>query len=472
VSTGVDYHGAVKRLIAGVTLLVLTVAGVYGYLLTRRERTFVSLVTRGEAALAAEDPAAAIDAFSGAIALKPDAMVGYLKRGEAYRRRHELDAALRDLVRASDLDPTATRPLEELGDVNVALDRHGAAAERYRAFVRIDDRVPRVLYKLAAAEYNAGQPAAAIEPLQKALVLDDRLAEADYLLGLCERALGKDEAARTALERAIALEPTLFRARDELADLYGALGRTDRRLDQLEALAALDPSAPRSVALGLAYARAGQADRAVVTLARATERYPDEASPYVALGRVWLEVAESRNDRVALSKAIGALEATRDRSDSESLTLLGRALLLARDIRSAEEVLENAAAHRPVDTAAFYYLADAAERLGHYDLARRALLDYRTLHEERESRRAAVRDARLGDLSLRLKDAQAAAMYYLQAAEAMGTDATYLARAADAQWRAGAQSEARATLARALDRDPANATALAVQRRIGRRGSN
>lgn len=454
-----------KRLIAGITLLVLTAGGVYGYLVNRRERTYARYITDGEAALAADNVSAAVEAFSGAIAIKPEAMLGHLKRGEAYRRRGELDAAKRDLLEAAALDPTATQPQEELGDVALAERRFDDAAARYRSYVRIDDRAPRVLYKLAYAEYNAGRAASAIDPLQKALAQDDRLAEAYYLLGLCERALQRPDAARGALEHALTIQPTLFRARDELADLYAAQGKTEKRLDQLEALAALDPGPSRAITLGLAYARAGQADRAVLTLARACERYPDQQATYLALGRVWLQIAQDRGDHVALSKAMGALEGAMAGANGDAMTLFGRALLLANDPESAERMLQDATRRRPVDPAAYIALADAAERAGDAAVARDALLDHQAIALDDDARRLASEDARIGDLCLRLKDHDGAVKYFLAAADA-GHDAAFFVRAAETQWRSGASAAATATLQRALDLDPHNAGALALKRRI------
>jgi tetratricopeptide (TPR) repeat protein len=454
-----------KRLIAGITLLLLTAGGVYGYMVSRRERTYGLLVNQGEAALAAGNPSAAIEAFSGAIALKPEAMLGHLKRGEAYARRGELDAAERDLLRAAELDPTATMPQEDLGDVAVAQQHFAAAADRYRTYVRIDDRAPRVLYKLAYAEYNAGRPAAAVDPLRKALGLSDRLAEGYYLLGLCERALSHNEPARMAFERALAIQPTLYRAREELAELYGAQGKTEKRLDQLEALAALDPGPSRAVALGLAYARAGQTDRAVLTLARASERYADQQATYVALGHVWLQIAQEHDDRVALSKAMGALESAMAGDNPEALALFGRALLLAHNPQAAERLLQDATRQRPVDPAAYVALADAAEQVGHYELARNALLDHLALDVDLDARRTASENTRLANLSLRLKDTPAAARYFLASANAVD-DAAVLTRAADAQWRSGDAGAAQATLQRVLDRDPHNEAALALKKRL------
>jgi tetratricopeptide (TPR) repeat protein len=240
------------------------------------------------------------------------------------------------------------------------------------------------------------------------------------LLGLCYRDAQHPELARKALEQSIAILPTMLQAREELADLYGALGRTEARIDQLVALAALDPRASREIALGNAYADAGQPERAVLTLGHAAERYPDTPSAYVALGRVWLELAQARNDRVALSKALGALEGAVGTDDSsEAFTLFGRALLLTRDTESAERMLQDATDRSPVDPLAFYYLADAAERRGHYAVARDALIKYRTLRgEEKDTQREAAQSLRLADLSLKMHDEPAALRYVGRALEA------------------------------------------------------
>jgi len=461
----------VKRVLAGLFLLGLSAAGVYGYTLSERERDYRQKIADGDAALAADKTAAAIEAFSGAITLKDDGMVGYLKRGQAYRHRGDLAAAIRDLRRASQIDPGATAPLEELGDALLADTPHkySAAAERYLEYVRIDNRAPRVLYKLAYARYNDGHVGEAIDALQRTIAQDDKFAEAYYLLGLCQRDAQHRDSARDALEKAVNLQPaTMLHAREELADLYGEMGRTDSRLDQLGALSALDPGPSREVTLGLAYAHAGQHERAAAILAGTAERFPDYPYAYVALGRVWLEVAQARNDRVALSKALGALEnAVGSDNSSEALTLFGRALLMASDAETAERMLESATQKPPVDPLAFYYLGDAAERLGHHGVARQALLDYEVLRgDEPDARKRTIFATRLGDISVRMNDMAAAAVYFLRAADR--TDPDLLSRAADAQLRAGNPDGARETVAKALDKDPTNPLALAVQRRISR----
>ena len=446
---------------------------------------FRLLVERGDAALARDDTFAAVESFSGAIALKDDSMLGYLKRGEAYRRRHQLDsgvkdapqvpkldpaadAAMRDLRRAAELDPLAPRPLELLGDLNYALLRYDRAIDEYQRYIALDDRSPRVLYKLALAQYSARRPRPAVAALQKAIAIDDRFAEAYYLLGLCYRDLQRRDDSLRALTTSVKLAPAMVHAREELADLYGRLGRVDARLAQLEALLAIDPDPSRQVALGLAYARAGQFDRAVTTLGRAAERYPDHAYTYVALGRVWLEKAQPHPDRVDLSKALGALqEAVGNDDSSEALTLFGRALLLSQNVEEAEAVLQQASEKLPVDPLAFYYLADAAERRGHYDVAERALLGYHALQgDDRDPRRRGAMAARIGDLAARSGDPAAAAAWYHQAIDAAGAEIDLLQRAAEAEFASGAFDAARATIQKILDDDPENRAARALLRRI------
>ena len=78
---------AVKRLLLVLLLLAGSLAARTAFFETRRERTYRRLIDQGEVALAAGNTSAAIEAFSGAVALKADSMLGYLRRGEAYRRR-------------------------------------------------------------------------------------------------------------------------------------------------------------------------------------------------------------------------------------------------------------------------------------------------------------------------------------------------------------------------------------------------
>jgi tetratricopeptide (TPR) repeat protein len=160
------------------------------------------------------------------------------------------------------------------------------------------------------------------------------------------------------------------------------MGRSQEAIDQLEALAKLEPTrAERLVNVGLAYARLGHRDTAVLTLGRAAERHPDATVVYTALGRIWLTSAESQKDPVALGKALEALQNAANRADAASDTraLYGRALALSGNITAAERVLLQAIAIMPVDPSAYRYLAEVARRLGHASVARDAATKYAAL---------------------------------------------------------------------------------------------
>ena len=363
----------------GVAAAALVVGGVLAWTAVRQDREFQRLIADGDRALAADQTFVAIEAFSGAIALKGDSMLAYLKRGDTYRHRGELAAALRDLRQAAALEPTAPRPAELLGDVNAAMGRYERAIEDYRRFLTLDDRSPRVYYKLALTHYRYGQEAQAIEPVRAALAIDPRMGEAHYLLALCLRDVGRGPDAVEALRRAIRLNPAFAAAREELAALHFSAGSGREGLEQLEALAALEPGNPeRSVQVGLAYARQGRIEGALVTLSRAAERFPDDPAVYTALGRLWLDMG---SDRVSVRKALEALQPAAERADasSETLALYGRAQYLAGSVAAAERTLQRAVTRMPVDPVAYRYLAEAAARLRHPQVAREAEIRYAAL---------------------------------------------------------------------------------------------
>ena len=118
-------RGVKRRVILITVVAALVAATVYGWSDVRQARAFRRLIAEGDAALGRGQTSAALEAFSGAVALRPQSMLPYLKRGDTYRRDGQFDSAARDLAPAQALDPTAPQPLELEGDV-----RHGAGRRR------------------------------------------------------------------------------------------------------------------------------------------------------------------------------------------------------------------------------------------------------------------------------------------------------------------------------------------------------
>jgi tetratricopeptide (TPR) repeat protein len=354
-----------------------------------------------------------------------------------------------------------------MGDVEHDLGRFANAAEAYRRCVAIDDANARVQYKLGLALFRSGDAAGAIGPLRRAVSLDQRLAEARYALGLSLRRAGQRDEAIEALEQAVRVSPALSAAREELAALYAEAGRPQQGIQQLEAIAALEPDRPeRQAAVALAQARAGRTDLAVGVLGRAAERYPDNAVIFVALGRVWFESAERARDRVGLRKAIEALEPfTRGASPSaEALSLCGRALVLSGEVARGEAMLRDAADILPVSPDTLLWLADSAERLGHYPMVRSALERWAAIAPESDPNLPAVYE-RIGDLATRLGDPEAAIRAWRLAAGPTASSGL-LARLAGAELAAGDIEAAKGTVARGLARDPRHPILLVLQQKL------
>lgn len=457
-----------RRTLLAVVLVAGTgVAAALAYQAFANEREFDRLIAEGDRAQSEERHFQAIEAYSGAVALKPDSMLAHLKRGSVYQQQGELEAALRDLREATDIDPVAPRPLELLGDVNVAMGRPDRGIERYERYIALDERNARVLYKLGVARYRAGLIATAAEPLRQALQLDPALSEAHYMLGLVQRDQNRLAPAKASLQQALKMNPGNAAMREALADVLALEGEHSKAIEQLEALAALDPSRPsRWIAVGLAQSRAGREDAAVVTLSRAVDRFPDASQAYAALGHVWLSSAQSRGDRVALKKAVEALTkaATRSDASSETLAELGRAWMLSGDPQEAERMLRQAVSRLPVPADAYLQLATVTERDGRIQEARDALMKYATLVGDSQPLATVAR--RIGDLSVRLGEPAIAVRWFDRALDESGPTSALLAQLADAALRAGDIPRARQAVEEGLAAEPNDRLLEDLKRRL------
>ena len=107
----------------------------------------------------------------------------------------------------------------------------------------------------------------------------------------------------------------------------------------------------------------------------------------------------------------------------------------------------------PVDTETFVQLAGAAERLGHLEVARLALVRHDTLSEDEQDRD--LRAVRIGDVSMRLNDFAEAVRWYERAASAAPTDSAVAQKLDEARSRLALLSSAAEPAARPAAAPPA-----------------
>jgi tetratricopeptide (TPR) repeat protein len=339
----------------------------------------------------------------------------------------------------------------------------------YENCLKLDERSPRIAYKLALARYQDGDLNAAILAARQALRLSDGMPEAYYILGLALRDKRRNAEAMQAFEKAISIAPGLIPAREQLADLYAASGRLLDELGQLKALAVIDRDhVERQVAVAMAYAKAGNTDLAVLTLTHVLEGGSDQPAVYAALGNLWFDIAATRKDHPeALSKALEALgrASSTNAATSELLTVYGRALLQAGDVELAVRTLQQATTTYPVDPSAFALYATVAERVNDLQAARDALIDYTALVADEADFPA--RATRIAALSLRLDDVATAIEWLQKSAAANPADVKVLASLAEAQVRYGDYDAARTTIAKGLEKEPGNTQLLLISRKLG-----
>ncbi len=129
-----------------------------------------------------------------------------------------------------------------------------------------------------------------------------------------------------------------------------------------------------------------------------------------------------------------------------------------------EGVLRQAADTLPVSRDTLLWLADAAERLGHYPVVRSSLERWAAIAPESDPNLPAVFE-RIGDLAMRMGDPAAAARAW-QLAAGPSASAGLLARLAGAELAAGDIGAARIAVVRGLDRDARHPVLLALQRKL------
>jgi predicted Zn-dependent protease len=205
----------------------------------------------------------------------------------------------------------------------------------------------------------------------------------------------------------------------------------------------------------------------VITLGRALERFPDAPQVYAALGHVWLMEAES-GDRVALNKALEALQQAAGRSDttSETYAELGRAWTLAGDRPAAERALRQSVAKLPVPPDAYLQLADVMGRDGRIQDARDALLKYATLVGDEKP--LAVVATRIADYSVRLGEPALAVRWFDRAIDEAGPSPALQVKLADAAYRAGDLARAHQIVDEGLASEPDNRPLQQLKRRLPR----
>jgi tetratricopeptide (TPR) repeat protein len=160
-----------------------------------------------------EQYAAAIDAFSHALALNPELAAAHSQLGQVYIETGRYETAEVELRRSIEIAPTSPR-FVLLGHVQEQLGRKVQAAKAYETAVELEAENEEALFNLALLT-RASEPDRALTLLERAVQIDPLYAEAHRELGFTLLGVGNLTDAEHELRTALALD-----VRDPWAHLY------------------------------------------------------------------------------------------------------------------------------------------------------------------------------------------------------------------------------------------------------------
>lgn len=229
---------------------------------------------------------AAIDAYSRALALDPDAIVARYHRGLAYTRIGALSNALTDLTRVIELDadPDGLYRLQALQQRGLVYVRQGELDRAIADFDALLDRDPQafgVVYERANARFRLQAYEQAIRDYTQVLQQDPEHVEAFLNRGRSHAALGDYPEAIRDYNRAIALQPNRAVGYSSRGQAYVRMERYGEALGDYARALELNPrDASVHNARGLLYVRIAAFPDAIDAYQHAMAIQPDWATPY------------------------------------------------------------------------------------------------------------------------------------------------------------------------------------------------
>jgi predicted O-linked N-acetylglucosamine transferase (SPINDLY family) len=225
------------------------------------------------------NPAAAVDSYRRAIALRPDFPEAYDGLGNALAAVGKNTEAIDAFLQAISRRPHFAQCWNNLGNALLADQRKARAVEAYTRATELDPALVEAHVGLGAALLAVSQSADAIAAFRHALTLRPDLPEAHNNLGAALMEVGELEDSVAACNRAIELRP-------DYPEAHSNLGNTLRKQEKIEeAIAAyrraleLRPQYAEAIAnLASALIVVSQFDEALTLFRTAIEIRPDFAA--------------------------------------------------------------------------------------------------------------------------------------------------------------------------------------------------
>ncbi len=216
--------------------------------------------------------------YREALRIVPESAEAHFGLGTVLERQHELAEAESAYAQAVRVDPDLVKARNNLGYVLQQQGRHAEAIEAYRAAAQVDPLYTLAHFNLADALLAQGDVEGAVEAYRTGLAVSPDNQAARVNLAAALQLLGRSSGAATQYRLVLARQADATRALHGLAWILATADDPALR-DAREAVRLAEEANRLSggktpevlEALAVAYARAGDTDKAVQTTARAIE---------------------------------------------------------------------------------------------------------------------------------------------------------------------------------------------------------
>ncbi len=306
---------------------------------TKYEQAFFNL---GSTYRALRNDAAALTAFKGAIALKPDYVRAHAEIGRLLASKGDYSAAIKSFNTALSFDPKDTSVMKELGLAYVSTNMLKEAEKVFEQALAVSQDAT-TYYNLAKVKCDLKKFAEALPLAKKSVELAPLVSLFQYQLGLTAELSGDVDTAILAYGKSGELDKRAVDPRINLGKLYLESGFVDKALSVLEEAYKINPkSLEANNNLGNAYGKKNIFDKSVFHYETALALSPRDLTLRINLARAYIQ---SDNKEKARDSYIEAIKL--DGNAWDALYDLGKLYVSMSDSVNAKKIFSDLLARKP-----------------------------------------------------------------------------------------------------------------------------
>ena len=211
--------------------------------------------------------------------------------GTVYRKKNDIDNAVRYFRKNINLSSNPFHAYLELGTLFNNLDQYEEALDYYLKAYAIDPRHAILSFSIAVVYQNTDRLSDAISYYQKAIELESHNAAFHYRLGTAYSKSQNFTDAICCYQTVLELEPNSSAAYGDLGISYLNLKKNDDAISCLKRAVELDPKNPQlHYYLGLVLMRSKQFDDAVQSYQKTLSLKPDYVNAYINVGLILISL--------------------------------------------------------------------------------------------------------------------------------------------------------------------------------------